>query len=1846
MSTPIRLLIVEDSEDDAVLIVRELRHGGYDPTFKRVETPEAMSAALAQQSWDIIIADYSMPGFSGLAALGLLHESGLDLPFIIVSGTIGEETAVASMRAGAHDYVMKDNLARLVPAVRRELHEAKVRWARNRAEEALRESEERYRMLFESSPNLVALIGLDGKIIDCNNMAGNITGVSREEIIGKPFMELGVLINEGMPEYMALFSRALKGEDIEPSEVKVIGKSGEIHWLEVYPAFLKKGDEISAIQVIAHDVTERRRAEEALKLSQEYSRNIIDSSLDMIIAVDMDRHIVEFNKAAQETFGYRPEEVLGEHVDILYADPQEGLRVHQETLNKGQCIQEIPDRRKNGEVFPCFLSASVLRDARGEVVGVMGVSRDITERKRAEVERERLLTALQHRSNQLQTAAEVSKSASTLLDPEELMNQTVNLIQERFNFYYVGLFLVDEAGEYTVLRAGTGEAGRQMLEAGHRLAIGGQSMIGWSVANAQARIALDVGKEAIRFDNPLLPETHSEMALPLVSRGQCIGALTVQSTQEATFSEEDIAILQSMSDHLAIALENARLYEEERRRVIQLELISGITQKIASILGVDELLRQVVHLIGDTFSYYYTGILLVEAGSDELIMRAGNGPFDEALIGRLRLKIGREGITGWVAHSGEPLLVNDISREPRYYSVEESRDTKSELAVPIKLKGEIIGVLDLQSVELDAFNEDDIFILQTLADQIAVAVENAELYEAEQKRRNIAETLRQASTILNSTLELNEVLELILQQLRQVIPYDSASIQQLQGEHLQIVACQGFKEPDKVVDLVFPLDPKFPNYRVIATEAPLAIEDVLQNYPHFKDEADSYESGHIRSWLGVPLMVKDQIIGMIALDRTEMRPYTAEECELATAFANQAAIAIENARLYQNERERAAQLAVVNQVARRAASILDPDQLLQEVVTAVQKGFNYHSVNLFLLDETASDLEKLAVASRFEDVASLGYRQAVGVGMIGWTAETGQPLLANDVGQDPRYTSGCLEEPLTKAELCVPLKVAGRVIGVLDVQDTQLNAFDETDLLAMETLADQLAIAIENARLYQETVRQLEKTETLGSVVTALACSLDLDQVLQSIVDSATRLIPASTSGVIHLVDEAARKLVPLATSPKVNIQESLEMPIGEGIAGLVIQEKRLINVPSVQEDPRFLTMDTASPYESLLTAPLMIDTNCIGALSLNSEQADAFNADDERLLMTLAAQAAIAVKNARLHQEIQRRVEELIFLNQVGRTVTSSLDLEQVLTTIMEETALMLKTEAGSVLLLDEESGELVFEAAVGPQSEKLKGLKLPLGQGIAGWVAREGQPLLVPDVEEDPRFYPGVDGASGFATKSVLAVPLKVKGTVIGVIEAVNKTEGDLNQADVELLSAMAQSAAIAIENAQLFVETRRRFQEMAALYDVSLDITARLERPELLKSIVERAARLLRAEAGGIYLYDSEREELRMVIGYDYTEKYVGVTLKPGEGMAGKVFQTGEPLIVDDYRTWKGRAAVFEANQPFTAVLEVPLKWQEQIIGVLVMDADAQERTFNQNDVWLATLFANQAAIAIENARLYEELQNRMEELKRTQAQLIRSAKLAAIGELAAGVAHEINNPLTSIMGFTRLLLQKVDDDDPMKEDLQIVDREAARTKAIVRSLLDFARQREPRLEPANVNDIVRSTMALVRHQAKGARVTIKESYYETLPAVLLDTDQIKQVFLNIVTNAIQAMPEGGELKVLTAYRPRARSPDDSPGSPQRLAEGLVLSGVEGMDVTDCVAVEVHDTGTGISEEDLPRIFDPFFTTKEVGQGTGLGLSISYGIVESHGGWIEVETEVGRGSTFTVMLPLLHPPPPSDT
>jgi len=316
-------------------------------------------------------------------------------------------------------------------------------------------------------------------------------------------------------------------------------------------------------------------AEEETRKSEGNYRAIFDMANDAIFVHDLETgDILDVNRKTCEMYGYTLEEARTIDVGVLSAGEapyaqEDALQWMKKAIEEGPQIFEWLAKDKAGRLF--WVEVNLKHIVIEGQDRLLVIARDITDRKQAEAERDRLMAVLERRSTQLQTAAEVSRSTSTILDTEELMDRTVNLVRERFDFYYVGLFLVDEASKYAVLRAGTGAAGRQMLEAGHKLEVGGDSMIGWCAAHGKARIALDVGQEATRFDNPLLPQTRSEMALPLMLHDQVIGALTVQSVEAAAFSQEDIIVLQAMAEQLAIAIENAGLYERIRQYTVGLE---------------------------------------------------------------------------------------------------------------------------------------------------------------------------------------------------------------------------------------------------------------------------------------------------------------------------------------------------------------------------------------------------------------------------------------------------------------------------------------------------------------------------------------------------------------------------------------------------------------------------------------------------------------------------------------------------------------------------------------------------------------------------------------------------------------------------------------------------------------------------------------------------------------------------------------------------------------------------------------------------------------------------------------------------------------------------------------------------------------------------------------------------------------------------------------------------------------------------------------------------------------------------------------------------------------------------
>jgi two-component system NtrC family sensor kinase len=413
-------------------------------------------------------------------------------------------------------------------------------------------------------------------------------------------------------------------------------------------------------------------------------------------------------------------------------------------------------------------------------------------------------------------------------------------------------------------------------------------------------------------------------------------------------------------------------------------------------------------------------------------------------------------------------------------------------------------------------------------------------------------------------------------------------------------------------------------------------------------------------------------------------------------------------------------------------------------------------------------------------------------------------------------------------------------------------------------------------------------------------------------------------------------------------------------------------------------------------------------------------------------------------------------------------------------------------------------------------------------------------------------------------------------------------------------------------------RRIKELDVLSKVGKSVTALLETEQLLLRIVDAGLYLTGAEEGSLLLLDDETGDLYMRASRNVGERFArGFRVKVRDTMAGQVVRTGQPYwsSVDDQRL------KVKTNYLVMSLAYIPLKIATKVVGVLLIDNKLSNRPFTEDDIYLLSTLADYAAIAIEKAELYgqlkefnEELERRVEErtreLRAAQDQLIQSEKLATIGELAAGVAHEINNPMGVILGFAQVLLKRIDESDAMYRPLSIIEREGVRCKNIVQDLLDFARQNKPAPRRLNVNDVIDAAANLMGHQANSENVTVVRDYASDLPDVVADENQLQQVFFNIILNAYQAMPDGGELHIAS-----------------RVQDGQVQA-------------VFSDTGPGIPQENIRHIFDPFFTTKDVGEGTGLGLSVSYGIIRQHSGTIEVQSENGAGATFVVKLPAVEP------
>ncbi len=559
---------------------------------------------------------------------------------------------------------------------------------------------------------------------------------------------------------------------------------------------------------------------------------------------------------------------------------------------------------------------------------------------------------------------------------------------------------------------------------------------------------------------------------------------------------------------------------------------------------------------------------------------------------------------------------------------------------------------------------------------------------------------------------------------------------------------------------------------------------------------------------------------------------------------------------------------------------------------------------------------------------------------------------------------------------------------------------------------------------------------------------------------------------------------------------------------------------------------------------------------------------------------------------------KEINALLEISKAIASGLYLEDVLRLIVTVTANLMNSKICSLWILDEKDQKLKLKATQSISEEYLKERSLVMGEGVVGHVAVHNQPMAILDVLQEP-LYKEKELARKEGLVSMLSVPMCIKDTVIGVINCYTSYPHTFAKSEEEILTTVANQAAICIENSGL-MET--------------LDID------EILRLVLEGVTKNTGFDRARLYLVNEKRNvvECKMAVGID-DERIKGITLRldPEDSVVARSIFERQPFIIPDAHQDPRINPVLKEKFNLHSLVVIPLLTKEKALGAIAADFVDPHKNVTQEAFESVKAFAQQAGLAIHNAFMYQELKTfsqQMEEkiqkttadLRKTEAQLIRSDKLAALGQLAAGIAHEIRNPLTSINILIHSMTENLPSGDSHKEDLEVIEEEINRINEIVDQFLRFAKPAPPLLEKADVLSVFEETLQLLRPQIEKQQIVVRK-VFQALPIIQMDREQMKQAILNLLLNAIQAMPGGGHLTL------KAKNSEDG----------------------QWIHLSIQDSGIGIPGEDLNKLFDPFFSTKE--GGIGLGLSIAHRIIDQHHGKIEVESAPGKGTLFTVWLPI---------
>ena len=808
-----------------------------------------------------------------------------------------------------------------------------------------------------------------------------------------------------------------------------------------------------------------------------------------------------------------------------------------------------------------------------------------------------------------------------------------------------------------------------------------------------------------------------------------------------------------------------------------------------------------------------------------------------------------------------------------------------------------------------------------------------------------------------------------------------------------------------------------------------------------------------------------------------------------------------------------------------------------------------------------------------------------------------------------------------RTPVMAPLQGQERLVGWIAVGNKRSGEpFTVHDLRFVQALAEQASLAVERAQAIGDLERRVRELDVLSQVSQAANFTTDPDTLMELVYAQCSKLI--DTTNFYFIMHNPESKALTYAffieNDERNSAREGESWPDDVGLAAEVVRRGRPIRTTDYLEEcnRRSIPPKEGQPPRAWMGVPLNAGTTTLGALVVASYRRDViFTEDHLRIFWAIGDQAATALDKARLFTETEKRAHQLATLNEISKELAATLDLENLLGRIMRSAVEILNAEAGTLFLIDEETGDLVFRVVEGG-AQDLVGKRVPAGKGIVGEAASTGEPVISNNVLQDQRWFSDVDRETQFQTQSLLAVPLKVQERSIGVIEVINKRDGSpFDEEDATLLATFAAQAAIAIENARLFTLTDEalaaRVDELQNLQRIDRELNRTLKLDRVIAITLEWAMRTTGVPAGAVAMlnFDGTGVEVLAARGYtlEFLEQFEDGTFPLDKGIVGRVLTTGRPEFVENVADDPDFIPGTETKT--IQEMAVPILRVNKPIGALVLESDKPDLLTPQDFEFVQRLVEH-AAVAIENARLLQEV----EEANRSKT------------EFVSFVAHELKNPMTSIRGYTDLLRsgQVGPLNDMQVQFLSTIRSNVDRMTRLVSDLADVARIETGHLRlekaPIPVRSVIEETLRGLQSQIEEKNQELILEVEDDLPLIHADYTRMVQVLTNLLSNAHKYTPDGGRIWVGARLETVT---DEKSGQKQQVVHHWV-----------------RDTGIGMSEEELSRLFTKFFRTqraKDMAQGTGLGLNITKSLVEWHGGKIWVESEVGAGTTFHYTIPV---------